>query len=130
MTLGCVRDDGPTCGYTTTKEANFGEIGLGVDFGDRSFITDGVLAERGCAEEMVDGLPIGSSGESGCFLVCGHESIAPVVHQRLTDVGLAAFALGALLAFAHPYRNHFVSRLQILDVTPHALHQSEAKKIP
>ena len=52
--------------------------------------------------------------------------IAPVVHQRFTDIGLAALALGALLAFAHPHWNHFVSRLQILDVTPHTLHQYEA----
>lgn len=47
-----------TCGDTTSKEADFGEIGLGADFGDTGFVEDGVLAENGSAHEMEDGLPI------------------------------------------------------------------------
>lgn len=72
---------------------------------------------------MVDRLPIGHSGETRCFLVRWHETIAPVVDKSVADIGFSPFAFWAFLAFGHPYREHFVSGLQILDVTSHTLHK-------
>ena len=79
---------------------------------------DGVLAESGGAQKVVDGLAV--LGKPG-LAVGEHDGPVRVDSQQAAHVALLGLAMHALLAFSHGHRQHVVSRLHVRHAFSHAL---------
>lgn len=86
-------------------------------------INDGVLAEGGGVEEMVDWL-IPLFRPEPATAVAGHRALHRVHTKLLAQIGLLRFAVAAVLALSVEDGDHVVPPYHIRHAFPHAFHHT------
>ena len=109
----------PTGAGAAVEEA--GELGRhgGVDPDDLGHVHDGVLAEAGHGDQVVEGVPLGVPEPGGA--VAPHPGDEHEGH-RGAEVVVPGRAARTAVALPHERRHHRVAGGEALHMLPHALH--------
>lgn len=108
------------------ENTDFVERGFRVDLGDTADMDDGVLAECGGANKMVDGLAF--DGEAS-LAITNHDATVGVDAQEVAHVALLWLAVRALLALPSEYRKYMIPWRQLCHPLTHTLNNPTIKQL-
>ena len=115
-----------TSGYSAAEDTDFVQRSGWVDLGEAADMDDGVFAEGGGADEVIDRLPVDGKPR---LAVVEHNASVGIDPEEVTHVALRRFAVSALLALAGEDREDVVARLQVGHTLADTLHNSDIQTI-